>query len=142
MSANGRRERPTLGRSTALPDPSEPTTGQLLDAALSALAPTIAEQVAALLFERVAEHVGARSPWLSVAEAAEYLRCSPKRIYDLTGQSRLPAHKDGSRLLLRRDELDAYLNAAATPLPPARDSALRAGSRHEVRTENPGVAGA
>src|SRR5437016_1733022 len=94
----------------------EPTAGAALDAALAALAPAIADQVADLLLERLAEFSSARSPWLDVAEAAEYLRCKPKRIYDLVGQERLPAHRDGARLLLRRDELDAYLNAADTLL--------------------------
>jgi excisionase family DNA binding protein len=87
--------------------PARTTPGAALDAALTALVPAIAEQVAALLAERTTD---ARSPWLTVAEAAEHLRCRPKRIYDLISQSRLPAHRDGSRVLLRRDQLDAYLS--------------------------------
>ena len=46
---------------------------------------------------------------LTVEEAAEYLRCKPKRIYDLTSQRRLAFVKDGSRTLIRRDALDQYL---------------------------------
>ena len=49
---------------------------------------------------------------LSVAEAAEYLRCKPKRIYDLCSQGRLPFEKDGSRTLIRRRSIDAYLREA------------------------------
>jgi excisionase family DNA binding protein len=49
------------------------------------------------------------APFMSVAEAAGYLRCSRQRIYDLCSAGRLPRHKDGERLLLRRDDLDAYL---------------------------------
>jgi excisionase family DNA binding protein len=53
------------------------------------------------------------SPYLTVEEAAEYLRCKPKRIYDLTSQRRLPHVKDGSRTLLRRADLDAHLEDPA-----------------------------
>ena len=88
-----------------------PTPGAALDAALVALVPAIADRVADLLAERLT--ADARSPWLTVAEASEYLRCKPKRIYDLLSQRRLPAHHDGSRVLLRRDELDAYVTAAS-----------------------------
>lgn len=70
----------------------------------------VAVRVAELLADRLPGPAPA-SPWLNVQEAAEYLRCTPKRIYDLTGQSRLPVHRDGSRLLFRRDELDEYVCA-------------------------------
>lgn len=50
---------------------------------------------------------------MTVAEAAEYLRCKPKRIYDLCSQRRLPFEKDGSRTLIRRRSIDAYLREAA-----------------------------
>ena len=61
---------------------------------------------------RVAELIGTRetSPLLTVDEAAEYLRCAPKRIYDLTSQRRLDFVKDGSRTLIRRAALDLYLS--------------------------------
>jgi excisionase family DNA binding protein len=66
----------------------------------------------AAVFAYVAANPSAPVPslWLTVGEAAEYLRCKPKRIYDLVSQKRLPGHKDGSRLLLRRDELFAYMD--------------------------------
>jgi excisionase family DNA binding protein len=51
------------------------------------------------------------SPYLTVDEAAEYLRCSRQRVYDLLSSRRLSKLKDGSRVLLRRDELDEYLAA-------------------------------
>lgn len=51
------------------------------------------------------------NPLLTVNEAAEYLRCKPKRLYDLTSQRRLDFVKDGSRTLIRRRALDAYLDA-------------------------------
>lgn len=63
---------------------------------------------------RVAEMVGTPtvSPLLTVDEAADYLRCRPKRIYDLTSQRRLEFVKDGSRTLIRREALDRYLAGA------------------------------
>jgi excisionase family DNA binding protein len=97
--------------------------------------------VADLLTGRVGAALGSRSPWLDVNEAADYLRCKPKRVYDLVSQSRVPAHKDGSRLLLHRDELDAYLRAADTPLTPPVDLASQSRSQQGARIVNPGVKG-
>jgi excisionase family DNA binding protein len=71
----------------------------------------VAERVAELLADRLPAAAAAVSPWLDVGEAAEYLRCTRKRIYDLVSQSRLPVHRDGSRLLFRREELDEYVRA-------------------------------
>jgi excisionase family DNA binding protein len=51
----------------------------------------------------------AASPYMTVAEAAAYIRANPQRIYDLVSSRRLPKHKDGSRLLILRSELDEYL---------------------------------
>lgn len=47
---------------------------------------------------------------LTPAEAADYMRCSRQRVYDLTSQGRLKVCKDGSRNLYRRGDLDAYLD--------------------------------
>jgi excisionase family DNA binding protein len=52
---------------------------------------------------------GLRSPYLSVDEAAEYLRCSRQRIDDLLSQRRLSRVKDGRRTLVSRIEIEAYL---------------------------------
>lgn len=49
------------------------------------------------------------SPWLSVVEAAELLRCKRQRIDDLLSQGRLTRHKDGSRTLISRAEIEEYL---------------------------------
>ncbi len=49
------------------------------------------------------------SPYRTVGEAAEYLRTSRQRIYDLCSEGRLTRHKDGSRLLVLIDELDALV---------------------------------
>jgi excisionase family DNA binding protein len=75
------------------------------------LVEAIAERAAEIVIERQAE-AGA-TPYLTVEESAEYMRCKPKRIYDLTSQRRLPFIKDGSRTLLRRVDLDAHLEGSA-----------------------------
>lgn len=49
--------------------------------------------------------------WLSVIEAAAYLRCPKSRVYSLCSAGRIPHVKDGSRTLLRRSELDTWLRA-------------------------------
>ena len=49
------------------------------------------------------------SPFLTVAEAAAYIRASRQRVYDLLSSRRLSRRKDGARVLISRAELDAYL---------------------------------
>lgn len=53
------------------------------------------------------------SPWLNVADAAERLRCRKDRIYDLIALGRLHPRRDGRRVLLHRDDLDAYIEGGA-----------------------------
>jgi excisionase family DNA binding protein len=50
---------------------------------------------------------------LTVPEAAARLRAKPHRVYDLVEDGRLPKVKDGSRVLIKRTDLDAYLAASA-----------------------------
>ncbi len=97
----------------------------------------IARRVVDLLHDRTSDPAPS-SPWLSVAEAAEYLRCKPKRVYDLVSQQRLPGHHDGGRLLLRRDEIDIYLSDPAdTPLTPAPNTPRLQGIVGGTRSTNP-----
>jgi excisionase family DNA binding protein len=51
----------------------------------------------------------AESPYLTVREAAAYIRASPQRIYDLLSSRRLSKYKDGARVLIRRSDLDQHL---------------------------------
>lgn len=69
-----------------------------------ALVEAVAARVAELLTTATTT-----SDLLTVTEAAEYLRCAPKRVYDLTSQRRLDFVKDGSRTLIRREAIDKYL---------------------------------
>lgn len=67
----------------------------------------IAQRAAAIMVEHEAP---AASPWLTVGEAAEYLRCPKSRVYSLVSAGRIPFVKDGSRTLFSRGELDAWLH--------------------------------
>jgi len=49
------------------------------------------------------------SPFMTIKEAAEYLRCSRQRVDDLLSARRLTRHKDGSRTLVSRAEIEQYL---------------------------------
>lgn len=70
----------------------------------------IAGRVVELLEDRGAIGGAATSsPYLTTEEAADYLRASRQRVFDLVHGGRLSPARDGRRLLLRRDDLDDYL---------------------------------
>jgi excisionase family DNA binding protein len=50
------------------------------------------------------------SPFVTVTEAAAYLRCDRQRIDDLLSARRLRRFKDGRRTLVARDELERYVS--------------------------------
>lgn len=52
------------------------------------------------------------SPYLTVPEAAELLRCKRPRVDDLLSQGKLTRVKEGSRTLIARAELEAYLRGS------------------------------
>ena len=68
----------------------------------------VAERAAEIVLERLGEPT-APSPWLDVAGAAEHIAAPVSRIYALVSADRIPHHRDGSRLLFHRDELDAWI---------------------------------
>lgn len=69
------------------------------------------------LAARVLDRVG--SPWLDAKGAADYLSCSLSRVRKLTMLGHLPSHRDGVRVLYRRDDLDRFVRSggASTPGP-------------------------
>jgi excisionase family DNA binding protein len=71
------------------------------------------------------------SPFLTIAEAAEYARCKRQRIDDLLSARRLTRYKDGRRTLISRAELDQYLAATTGP---DRDSIT---TGHRATVTNP-----
>ena len=79
-----------------------PLAGPALDALASAVA-------ARLLESMDAKSPPSGIPYLTTAEAAEYLRCKPQRIYDLVSMRQLPVLKEGKRSLFRREHLDALV---------------------------------
>jgi excisionase family DNA binding protein len=48
-------------------------------------------------------------PWMTSADAASYLGLSREAVEARARRGTLPGHKDGSRWLFRRDELDEAL---------------------------------
>jgi excisionase family DNA binding protein len=83
-------------------------TDELLERLVEALRPLIAELVGEQLERRRLADAG--SPYMTVPQAAAYIRKKPQRIYDLVSDGRLRRYKDGSTLLVRRDDLDAHLS--------------------------------
>jgi excisionase family DNA binding protein len=75
------------------------------------------------------------SPYLTIKEAAEYLRCGRQRIDNLLSERRLTRHKDGGRTLVSRAELEAYV--AGRPVAPALPHAPRSLSQSGTRTRRP-----
>jgi excisionase family DNA binding protein len=73
--------------------------------------PELVEAIAERVVELLAPQLNAPDEWLTAVEAAEYLRCPPSRIYALSSAKRIPLHRDGSRLLFRRSELDTWVKA-------------------------------
>lgn len=55
--------------------------------------------------------------WLSVQSAADHLACPKSRLYALVSARRIPFHKDGSRTLFDRDELDEWVRAGGATRP-------------------------
>ncbi len=77
-------------------------------ALLAELDDDMLDVLAAKLAPRMPTSVSPVSPWLSVADAAERLRCKPDRIYDLIQLGKLKPRRDGRRVLLRVEDVDAY----------------------------------
>jgi excisionase family DNA binding protein len=85
-----------------------------LDALVEQIADAVADRVAAILAEHTTVATKPSSPWLNAEQAAAYIGGAPvSRIYDLIQTKRVPRHGDGRRVVLHRDDLDAYLRGAA-----------------------------
>ena len=83
------------------------------EAAPPALSSALARAIEDLVDAKVAAALAARtatpdnSPWLSLAEAAEYLRVSPRTIARMREQGRVRVSYVGRRVLVNRADLDA-----------------------------------
>jgi excisionase family DNA binding protein len=89
-----------------------------VNAIVSALIDALADDDQAL--DRLADALGSRlagrpgqtpaaDGWLDVEQAAAHLACPKSRLYSLVSARRIPFHKDGSRLLFKRSELDDFV---------------------------------
>jgi excisionase family DNA binding protein len=111
----------TLGARVRSPGPGSPAaqrseresvTVWLADVRVTLPADTVSALAGVLARHLPAAAPPEPSPFLTVAEAAVYLRASRQRVYDLLSSRRLPRHKDGARVLIRRADLDAYLGGS------------------------------
>lgn len=74
--------------------------------ARNALVKLIDDRIAQSI-ERASASAAPGSPWLTVAEAADYLRTSEAAVYKRIHRRQVPSYRpEGSRILLRRDDLD------------------------------------
>lgn len=99
---------------------------------LAALSPELVAALEELVDERVSERLGAQdangngsaSPWLSLDEAADYLRVSPRTLERQLARGRVRSTAIGRRRLVHRDDLDELAKAATredvTPATPPR----------------------
>lgn len=87
----------------------------------------IAVRAAELVLERLPASSSV-SPWMTPAEAAEWLRSTPAGVHDLLRRGLLDRHHRGSKVLLERRQVEALVVAerVAHVLPMAARS--RAGS--------------
>jgi excisionase family DNA binding protein len=87
----------------------QPLIAELDDAALAEIANAISGRTGT-------DANGAPSPWLTVRDAARYLGLSEHATRKLLDRHAIPRHQlvPGGRILLRRTDLDAYLDAGRT----------------------------
>lgn len=71
-----------------------------------------------VLADAVAERLAASQPapeldgWLNTRQAAAYMACTADRLHDLVARRVLSPRRDGRRLLFKRSDIDAYLEAS------------------------------
>jgi hypothetical protein len=74
------------------------------------LPPELVSQLARQVAELLDESQRGEDGWLRGAEKiAAYIDCKPDRVYALSSAKRIPVHHDGSALIARRSELDAWI---------------------------------
>lgn len=85
---------------------------------MEALVEAIVAEVERRLVDRLADRENGDGRWLGGAKAiGEHIGCSPDRVWALSSSGRLRLHRDGSALLARTDELDAWGRPAARRRP-------------------------
>lgn len=87
---------------------AEPIRFELSEDAVSRIAALAAE----IVLDRLDVSTPEPSPYLTIRETAELLRCPRQRVDDLLSQGRLTWIKEGRRTLIARAELKAYVSSA------------------------------
>jgi excisionase family DNA binding protein len=85
------------------------------DGAALTFGPDALEQLRSALMAETQHASAPPSPFMTIKEAAVYLRAKPQRIHDLLSQRRLTRFKEGGRTLVRREELAAHVKEATGP---------------------------
>jgi excisionase family DNA binding protein len=81
----------------------------------------IAHRAAELVLEQLGAANGSASPWLSLREAANYLRVSERQLQRLVSRGKLRSTTIGRRRLLHRDDLDEMATGEdVAPTTPSR----------------------
>lgn len=75
----------------------------LLDELVDRVADRVVQRLQSAPSSRTAE-------LLSIAEAAELLRCKPQRVYDLRSSGRLPRTVEGGRAVVRRADVERLVS--------------------------------
>jgi excisionase family DNA binding protein len=75
----------------------------LLDELVDRVADRVVQRLGSVPSSRTAE-------LLSIAEAAELLRCKPQRVYDLRSSGRLPRTVEGGRAVVRRADVERLVS--------------------------------
>jgi excisionase family DNA binding protein len=86
------------------------TLGFEFEGLLDQLVERIARRLDELSLEHHAVEHECASPWMGIAQAAEYLDWPRQRLYKLTAAGEIPHYKHEGRLLFRADELDLWLS--------------------------------
>lgn len=93
-------------------------SGELSLAIPEAVVEQVARRAAEIVLERIAneQRQEPASPYVTIPEAAQLLRCKRQRVDDLLSAGRLRrAARDGRRVLLLRADVEAYALRGADP---------------------------
>jgi excisionase family DNA binding protein len=73
------------------------------------------EELLEAVAKRAAEIVLGQAPepdeWLTSDQAAQYLKCGRRRIFNLVSEKRIPVHREGVRLMFLKSELDEWIKS-------------------------------
>jgi excisionase family DNA binding protein len=94
--------------------PSAYDSGKLTLAVPDQLVEEIAARVITIVMAQLDAGDNGASPYVTIPEAAEFLRSKRHRVDDLLSKGVLTRVKDGSRTLVARAELEAYLRGEPT----------------------------